>query len=249
MQSSVVRIANDLKIFHELVNNGGPVTGKQLAETSNADHVMLLRLLRYLVAIGCIGETGVDTYVANNVTKNLVIQTIEAGVNNGFDIVGPAVLALPSHLARTKYQNPTNALDSPFTDGFRTKERMFDWLSQHPEQLRNFNLWMSGQREGRANWLDYFPFKEQLVEGFEGGDDAALLVDVGGGIGHEVRAIQKWFPDLPGHLVLQDLPNTVKQAGEIPGAKVMAHDFFSAQPVKGKSANPNSIGPSALQKS
>ena len=114
MQATVLRIANSLKIFHMLVKGNVPVTGKQLAQDTGADHVLLLRLLRYLVAIHAIGEVGVDSYIANNVTRNLTVPRLEAGINHTYDLVDTATMALPSFLAKSKYWNPTDPMDCAF---------------------------------------------------------------------------------------------------------------------------------------
>ena len=93
---------------------------------------------------------------------------------------------------------------------------------------------MTGQRDGRAYWLDFFPFEEQIAKDFKEGDGAVMFVDVGGARGHETEAIKKKFPTLPGRFVLQDLPDTVKQALPVPGMEAVAHDFFTPQPIKGR---------------
>lgn len=217
-----------------LVKSHVPVTGEELAQKTGANHVLLLRLLRFLVAMRAIGEAGVDSYVANNVTKNLVIPQLEAGVNHTYDLVGVATAALPSFLAKTNYQNPANPKNCAFQQGFSTQDDLFEWFPKHPEYLNNFNLWMTGQREGRANWLDFFPFEEQVIKGFKDSDGAVILVDVGGARGHEVEAIKKRYPTVPGRVLLQDLPNTVAQAVTVPGMESFAHDFFTEQPIKGQ---------------
>lgn len=202
MRTSIVRIANRLEIFRILVKNNVPVTGKELAEKTGADHVLLLRLLRYLVAIHVIGEAGIDCYISNNVTKNLVIPQLEAGVNHTYDLLGPAATALPSFLAKTKYQNPTDPKNCAFQEAFHTQDHLFEWFPKHPEYLNNFNLWMTGQREGRVKWLDFFPFEERIAKGFKKGAGAVMLIDVGGARGHEIDAIKKKYPTLPGRFLL-----------------------------------------------
>ena len=181
-----------------------------------------------------IGEAGVDTYVANKITKNLTVPQLEAGVNHTYDLVGTAVMALPSFLAKTNYRNPDDSMHCAFQDGFRTEENLFEWFPKHPEYLNNFNLWMVGQRDGRTNWLDFFPLQEKLLQEFKADEDAVILVDVGGARGHEVQAIKEKYPNLPGKFILQDLPDTVKQALPVHDMQTMAHDFFTPQPVKGK---------------
>ena len=216
-----------------LVQSNAPVTGEELAQKTGADHTLLIRLLRYLVAMHAIGEAGTDSYLANNVTKNLVLPQLEAGINHTYDLVGTATMALPSFLAKNKYQNPTDPKNCAFQDGFHTQDNLFEWFPKHPEYLENFNHWMTGQREGRAYWLDFFPFEERVAKDFKAGDGAVMFVDVGGARGHEVEAIKKKHPSLPGRFILQDLPDTVKQASPVPGMEAVAHDFFTPQPIKG----------------
>lgn len=180
-----------------------------------------------------IGEAGVDNYIPNNVTKNLVVPQLEAGVNHTYDVVGTATMGLPSFLAKTKYQNPTDPKNCAFQEGFRTQDSLFEWFPKHPEPLNNFNLWMTGQRDGRVGWLDFFPFDQRVARGFKGGDGDVMLIDVGGARGHEVEAIKKKYPNLPGRFLLQDLPDTIKQALPVPGMEAVAHDFFTEQPIKG----------------
>lgn len=236
MRTTIVRIANRLQLFHILVESDVPVTGKELAQNTGADHVLLLRLLRFLVATHDIDEAGVDSYTANSVTKNLIVPQLEAGINHTYDLVGTATMALPSFLAKTQYQNPTDPKECAFQEGFHTKDNVFEWFPKHPEHLNNFNLWMTGQREGRTGWLEFFPFEERVAKGFKGGDGAVMLVDVGGARGHEVKAIKKKHPSLPGRFLLQDLPDTIEQALPVPGMETVVHDFFTPQPIKGARA-------------
>ena len=157
-------------------------------------------------------------------------------VNHCHDILGPALMALPSFLARTGYRSPTESARCPFQDGVKTEEGLFDWLPKHPKYFQNFTLFMTGMREGRSTWLDFFPFDEQVSKGFEtrGNLDSVILVDVGGGIGHEVEQIKKKYPQIAGTFVLQDKPDTLEQALKIPGMQVMPHDFFTPQPIEGQ---------------
>jgi demethylsterigmatocystin 6-O-methyltransferase len=181
-----------------------------------------------------VGEAGVDDYVATNVTRHLTIPKLEAGTKHTYDLVCMAVMQLDPFLAKTGYKNPTDPKNCPFQDAFHTEDSLFEWFPKHPDYLNNFNLYMTGQRDGRANWLDFFPFEEQLVKGFKGGNDAVMLVDVGGARGHEVENIKTRYPHLPGRFILQDLPETAKQALDVKGMEVIEYDFFTPQPIKGE---------------
>lgn len=194
-----------------------------------------MRLVRYLVAVGTIQEVGIDNYVATNTTGNLSISQLAAGVNHLCDTCGgPMMMVLPAFLERMEYRNPTDPKNCPFQDAFRTTSSLFGWFRKDPEKLGHFHLFTTGQREGRANWLDFFPLEEQLTYRIRGGDDAVMLVDVGGALGHEVRATKAKCPNLPGGMILQDLFDTIKQASLVPGMQAMAHDFFTPQPIQGE---------------
>jgi demethylsterigmatocystin 6-O-methyltransferase len=58
-------------------------------------------------------------------------------------------------------------------------------------------------------------------------------VDVGGGYGTQAIAFQKKYPNLPGRVIIEDLPETVKQLAQQPGVEALAQDFFQPQSVKG----------------
>lgn len=90
----------------------------------------------------------------------------------------------------------------------------------------------------RPRWLDpgNFPVHELLGKGADTGLDSTLLVDVGGGKGHDLVMFKKMYGDLPGQLVLQDLPGAIEQAGTLgDGIVPMVYDFFTPQPIKGQS--------------
>lgn len=140
---------------------------------------------------------------------------------------------LPRYLATTGYKNPKDPQHLPFNLAFGP-ELFFEWLPKHPEVLGSFQQWMTAQREGHTPWLDFYPFRQQVVEGFKHEDPGAvLLVDMGGGMGHEIEEIRRKFPSLPGRLVLQDLPSTIEKVESSDVMEAMVHDFFTPQPIKG----------------
>lgn len=74
-------------------------------------------------------------------------------------------------------------------------------------------------------------------------DGAVLLVDVGGARGHEIEAIKKRYPNLPGRFLIQDLPNTIEQALQVPGMEAVVHDssLDSRSKVSGGSNDPQTV--------
>ena len=145
----------------------------------------------------------------------------------------PCYQNLPGFLADTEYLNPSESGNSPFQRGHNTKEPPFIWVLSHPSNLQHFMQWMTASREGQKTWLDVFPIEDELCRGKS--PDTPLLVDVGGGIGHQCVALKTRLPHVPGRIILQDLPQVVAQAIPMEGVETMAHDFWTPQPVKGTS--------------
>jgi len=81
-----------------------------------------------------------------------------------------------------------------------------------------------------------------VLEETKGLDDPerVLYVNVGGGIGHQCAEFRNKYPasQIPGRVVLQDLPATIERALPTEGVENMAHDFFQPQPVKGRFLSP-----------
>ena len=141
---------------------------------------------------------------------------------------------LSDYLAQIGFQNPGDAFDGPFQYAMGTKSHYFEWLKSHPRDQAAFNTVMSITRMDRGEaWFEFYPVEERLrVAG-----DEPLLVDIGGGLGHDLIALKAKFPNIPGKLVVQDLPVVIDHVKDLPpGIEAMKHDFFSPQPVKGAKA-------------
>lgn len=209
--------------------------------------------------MGSIYETGPNEYVSTPFSKALkepiyrdayptmfVLFCVQSysNINSGtdcctrFGICGPSFLALPEYLSKTKHKNPDNPEDGAFQLGHGTKEHFFEWVSQRPERLTEFQHHMAGYRTGRPSWMDhnFYPVEKNLVDGAKTEDDAVFLVDIGGGKGHDLQELDRKHPNLPGKLVLQDLKEVIeeaKAAGLDDKIVAMEHDFFTNQPVIG----------------
>jgi hypothetical protein len=67
-----------------------------------------------------------------------------------------------------------------------------------------------------------------------GQDEDVLLVDIGGGSGHDLMDFHAKHPYVKGGLILQDLPEVVESVKDMPACmEVMVHDFFTPQPIIG----------------
>lgn len=60
------------------------------------------------------------------------------------------------------------------------------------------------------------------------------MVDIGGGVGHDLLGVKARHPNLKGRLVLEELPHVIKQVEDkLEGISLVKHDFYTLQPIKG----------------
>ena len=135
------------------------------------------------------------------------------------------------------WKTPKSMTDGPYQYAYDTELNFFAYLQANPPYGEQFNYHMGGYRQGRPAWMDagFYPVKENLIDGFDNSQDSALLVDIGGSIGHDLQEFHRKHPDAPGRLVLQDLPAVIGQIVQL-DEKVerMEYDFYTEQPVKGE---------------
>ncbi len=85
---------------------------------------------------------------------------------------------------------------------------------------------------------EFYPFKERLISGCRDGEGEVLLIDVGGGLGHDLEEFRaKSSSSIGGRrLILQELlERTVQGAKKLrPWLEAMTYDFFTPQPIKGE---------------
>ncbi|KAM0797154.1 hypothetical protein BDR22DRAFT_892479 [Usnea florida] len=116
--TTAARLASDLRLFEILSKDeGSTFSTEQLAETTQANHVLLGRILRYLASVGMIDEVGEDQWAATNITKTLGVPRLKAGIYHNHDNILPCWQVLPEFLAETKYQNPSDGAHCPFQKG------------------------------------------------------------------------------------------------------------------------------------
>lgn len=113
-------------------------------------------------------------------------------------------------------------------------ENAFDLMNTNPDQKTAFDLCMASRRmDNLPQWFDVYPVSE-TVTNLRNGSDEVLIVDIGGGPGQELANFHERYPDIPGRLVLQDLPLTLNGIETLPSkVEAMKYDFFDPQPIKG----------------
>ncbi|OGM43362.1 hypothetical protein ABOM_008722 [Aspergillus bombycis] len=212
-------------------------TTEQIASQSGASVLVVGQILRLLAAAGYASETGVQTYKPSPLTMAMADGTLEATTRACFDIGNYCTTYAPEYFRQNNNQFPTSVEETPFQLAKNTPMSYFAWLGQNPSLAKDFQQWMTLKQQTTPNWVDWFDIPGSLLGGFRNQPDDVLLVDVGGGEGHYLHAFNDKFPDAPGRRILQDLPQVISTINNPPkGTELMAHDFFTAQPVKGARA-------------
>ena len=137
---------------------------------------------------------------------------------------------MPDFLVKIGHQDITDNTNCVHQAAWKSPEPAFLWFANHPENAAHFNNYMLHRRQGQPTWLDVYPI-ERETKGWS--QEAPVFVDVGGNLGHQCAALKSKYPNLPGQVILQDLPNPISQALSTPGVENMTHDAFKPQPVKG----------------
>lgn len=149
--------------------------------------------------------------------------------------------AIPKFLASTGYRNPSGAC--PFNLAYNTEQSVFDWRKHNLENAKAGQAFMAAQRTGQQSiWSSESVSLSDLNlsdSDLEAG--RVLLVDVGGGFGHQCIDLRKLNPDLKGRIITQDLPlvhDMRDNTDELLALDIepTAHDFMSPQPVLGAKA-------------
>ena len=182
-------------------------------------------------------ETDEMTYRANQITSLLVKPGWKAALQLP-EVLYPVVADIRRFLSSTKFGRTGDELASSAFE-FSHGKTIWKVLEEQPNQRRNFDMWLREKRMHEENrWYKRFPPCVSLSSAnLKTDPDAVLMIDVGGGTGSQVIDFKAQFLHLPGRYVLQDLyALKINGATKHPdGVEVMAYDFFTPQPIKGKS--------------
>ena len=145
------------------------------------------------------------------------------------------MVKMPAYFKEKGYKCPTDPTSGAFQFAFDTELETFKYWTTKPNVLANFNTFMSGTRGARPSWVEWYPIQQHLLDGYENRPDSVLLVDIAGSIGHDIAAFRAKVQDVPGRLVLEDLPEVINSIQKLDShIEARQHDFRTPQPVKGR---------------
>ncbi|KAL8846532.1 MAG: hypothetical protein Q9221_008384 [Calogaya cf. arnoldii] len=233
---AVIQISLDLDLFRIL---SSPKTSNEIALATHASPILVQRMLRHLAATAVITELGPSTYAPTPISRALADPRYANALKYSSTVPSPVLAHLPAYLAQTNYRNPDDLTNGPFQCALQTSETPWNWAKSQPGLEKTLALHMSGYHAERPSWMDpgFYPLEERLFHGCKQGEDHVFLVDVGGGIGHDMEELIEKCPEagIKGRLVLQETPAMIAQAKrkELP-VELEIHDFFRPQPIKGE---------------
>lgn len=188
--------------------------------------------MRQMAAMHSVAEVGPDSFAHNKFSRYLLTQSADSTLAfmRWFQFVEAK---MPEYLKEHNYKSPSEAKKAPFGWANNMGEiSWFEFLSKDAKYGPLFAAMMRAESEGKPTWSDgqLYPVKEKLTS--VENTDSALIVDLGGGNGHDLEWFRKNHPELKGRLILQDLPYITDNV-KLEGIEAMAHDFYNEQPIKG----------------
>lgn len=235
-RNAALRTALELGIFDILRNaQNHAVSVLDITNTTGADATLIARLLKHLSAFHIITESSADSYTATPLSNTLCsVPGLRDGYKYFFDIAGPSFYSMPEYLKKTHYVSPKDIADGPFQYAHKTDKPFFLYLNERPESLEHFNNCMTGFRAGKKSWLDIYPYQDRISSHI----DAAgpVIVDVGGGVGHDLAHAAGVLSLPASRCILQERPEVIASIGPSDTFTPQTHDFFTAQPASAQGA-------------
>jgi hypothetical protein len=121
-----------------------------------------------------------------------------------------------------------------FQMGYDTDEDYYEYIGREDKKTEReaFHRFMKTNASGLPLWLSVVDFEAEFGAGLT--DEDVAFVDIGGGNGQQCEALKGMHPSLPGRVILQDRPEALRTALDVPGMEKMVYDYRTDQPVKGK---------------
>jgi hypothetical protein len=193
-----------------------------------------------LVALKVLASPSANTYMTTPLSPMFATGSPVHGAVIHISHFYHTAVSIPEYFAANGYQNPTDALDGPFNFAHACKGSTYFEYMARPGNKRLSHAFNQTMEMKKGTEEDDFAVAYPSADRLKNGDpERVLFVDVGGNMGHQVRRFAETYPELKGKLILEDLPQVVEAAKDVPDsiAKV-GHDFFTPQPesVRGAKA-------------
>ena len=171
-------------------------------------------------------------YSLTDFTKALGGPDFPAMYTYLYEAQQPSFANWPKFAAKIGQKNPTDPGVSNFADWYGGD--YFSFLGQNPKAAEAFNKTMTVVAASKVPWVDVYPTANLVADARPG---KTLLVDVAGGVGHDLEQFREKHPETAGQLVLQDLTKVVDAANVVEPVQKQGMDLLAGpNPVKGARA-------------
>jgi demethylsterigmatocystin 6-O-methyltransferase len=232
LQWALIQLGLDLNIFTNLSASTSPISHSDFVTKTGASPGLLKHLLRSMASFGFIEEIAQDMFQASRITKTFANPHVSGAAPHISKVHFPVAQVLPEYLKEHGYKDIADKMDLPFQKALGTDLEPFEYLKKDPEQMKALGHVMV--LDAVQSWVSSYPVETELSK-FKSENNSATLVDIGGGFGQHAVAFKQKYPNLPGRIVVQDLPSTLEH---LPPTKPQdiefeEHDFFTPQPIYG----------------
>ncbi|QPC77102.1 hypothetical protein HYE68_007854 [Fusarium pseudograminearum] len=198
-------VANNTKIFQHLQKAKDGLTSQALSEKTGIAVPLLDRFMRRFAAHKVVCFSKPTGWHATDLSNTLAKENYQHSI---------------SFCQRAAAKSPTTSIQAclmgPYQYAHNSSLPFFDWLVANPPYVNWFGSFMSVYRAGNPDWWEFYPVQERLAAGFDKSKSDVLVVDVGGGRGHDLLSFSNGIKS-PGRLILQDLPEVI--ANPVHGAR------------------------------
>ncbi|TDZ40777.1 Methyltransferase fsa4 [Colletotrichum trifolii] len=230
-EAASLRLLLDWGAF-EVIPMEGTISYTELAKKLEADFSLVRRLCWVLVSGDILRQHGNDQVAHTDISKQYLPEH-----PNGWDEHLVPTTRMPDYFEQYGRREPAGRLHTPhaFSHGQPDKD-IWEIQKQNPERMKRFMKAM----EVTQNWAplvgiyDFKWIEPRLSED----KNRVVLVDVGGGKGHAIKAILDENPFLPAdRMVLEDRDEIIAEVAalkepELKSVRLQVHDFHQPQPVK-----------------
>jgi hypothetical protein len=221
--------------LEKLPSDGSSISAANLAAAVGVDVSAITRSMRVLANKSFAVETVPDEYAHNALSRVCRPDALGALFLLSMDL-HKGWASLPEYFKAHKPEDLYDIKKSPFS--FAVGQEGLTYYEVLGLDVEQRNVWNKAMQVAEKNLpiLGMFPFSS-LKEQVEKEPERAFIVDIAGGRGQALLAIQEECPNgFGGKLILQDLPIVIDslKPEEIPNIEPTVHDIFTPQPVKSK---------------
>ncbi|KAF4414313.1 Methyltransferase fsa4 [Colletotrichum fructicola] len=221
VEITALRLCIDWGVFAAIPEQG-TISFSELAKQVKSETSLIRRICWVPIASGVLRQYGTD-------------QVGHTALSRQYLPGSPDGLLLS--MVFDEHMLPALKLPEYFIDHGQPDRDIWEIQKENPQRMKRFMAAMDVLQRfiPLVGMYDFNWVKSKLAED----KDRVILVDVGGGKGHAIKAILNENPFIPAErVVLEDRDEIIEEVAaltepELKGVQLQVHDFHKPQPVKG----------------